>query len=306
MLIDWFTVGAQALNFLILIWLLKRFLYKPILNAVDTREARIKKERADADAIKTAAEAARDDFQKKTAAFDKDRAALMQKAMEAAAAEGQRLMTDAKAAADALTAKRAKAMQTEAKALNKALTARVQDEVFAITRKTLTDLADVSLEDRICEVFIYKIKGFKDQPKSPLSEAIRATSDPILVRSAFDLTKAQHAAIRSAVQKTFSTDAAWQFDTAPDLISGIELTVGGQKLAWSIADYLASLKAGVDDVLKAKDHPKTDPEADPKADPEAGPKPDAKVEVPPNDPPPKDHARKDHPPKDHPQKVAKA
>ena len=41
MLIDWFTVGAQALNFLILVWLLKRFLYKPILDAIDAREKRI-------------------------------------------------------------------------------------------------------------------------------------------------------------------------------------------------------------------------------------------------------------------------
>jgi hypothetical protein len=48
MLIDWFTVGAQALNFLILVWLMKRFLYKPILNAVAEREKRIAAELADA------------------------------------------------------------------------------------------------------------------------------------------------------------------------------------------------------------------------------------------------------------------
>ena len=41
MLIDWFTVAAQAVNFLILVWLLKRFLYKPVLAAVDEREKRI-------------------------------------------------------------------------------------------------------------------------------------------------------------------------------------------------------------------------------------------------------------------------
>ena len=50
MLIDWFTIGAQVLNFLILVWLLKRFLYKPILHAIDAREKRIAKELADADA----------------------------------------------------------------------------------------------------------------------------------------------------------------------------------------------------------------------------------------------------------------
>jgi len=41
MLIDWFTVGAQIVNFLILVWLLQHFLYKPILNAIDAREKRI-------------------------------------------------------------------------------------------------------------------------------------------------------------------------------------------------------------------------------------------------------------------------
>ena len=50
MLIDWFTIAAQALNFLILVWLMKRFLYKPILNAIDAREKRIATELADADA----------------------------------------------------------------------------------------------------------------------------------------------------------------------------------------------------------------------------------------------------------------
>ena len=63
MLIDWFTVGAQALNFIILVWLLKRYLYKPILNAVDTREKRIAAELADADAKRAEAEKAREEFQ---------------------------------------------------------------------------------------------------------------------------------------------------------------------------------------------------------------------------------------------------
>ncbi len=258
MLIDWFTVGAQVLNFLILVWLLKRFLYKPILNAIDAREARIRKERADADAIRTAAELARDDFQKKATAFDQDRAALLQKATDEAASERQRLMTEAQAAADILTAKRAKSLQTEAQTLDKALTSRAQDEVFAIARMALKDLADASLEDRMVEVFTRQIKGFKDQPHSYLSEAIRTASDPIVVRSAFDLTQAQRAAIQSALHDAFSIDVALQFETAPELICGIELTVGGQKLAWSISDYLVSLKSGVDEVLKAKLQPQAE------------------------------------------------
>ena len=84
MLIDWFTVGAQALNFLILVWLMKRFLYKPILHAIDAREKRIAAELADADAKKAEAQKERDEFQHKNEEFDQQRAALLSKATDEA------------------------------------------------------------------------------------------------------------------------------------------------------------------------------------------------------------------------------
>jgi F-type H+-transporting ATPase subunit b len=73
MLIDWFTVVAQIINFLILVWLLKRFLYKPILNAIDAREKKIAKELADADAKKAEALKEREEFQHKNEELDQQR-----------------------------------------------------------------------------------------------------------------------------------------------------------------------------------------------------------------------------------------
>ena len=71
MIIDWFTVGAQTLNFLVLMWLLKRFLYKPILHAIDEREKRIATELANADKKKAEAQKERDEFRKKNEEFDR-------------------------------------------------------------------------------------------------------------------------------------------------------------------------------------------------------------------------------------------
>ena len=73
MLIDWFTAGAQALNFLILVWLLKRFLYRPILDAIDAREKRISADLADADETKAQAQAEREAFRRKNEQFDQER-----------------------------------------------------------------------------------------------------------------------------------------------------------------------------------------------------------------------------------------
>jgi F-type H+-transporting ATPase subunit b len=256
MLIDWFTVGAQALNFLILVWLMKRFLYKPILNAIDAREKRIAKELADADAKKAEAQKERDEFQQKNEEFDQQRAALLTKAADESKTERQRLLGEARKAADALSAKRQESLANDARNLNQAITRRTQDEVFAIARKALTDLATTSLEERMSEVFTRRLRALNGETKRGLAESLKAASEPALVRSAFELPTEQRAAIQKTLNETFSADIQLRFETAPDLVSGIELTSNGQKVGWSITDYLASLEKGVGELMKAKAEPK--------------------------------------------------
>jgi F-type H+-transporting ATPase subunit b len=253
MLIDWFTVLAQVVNFLILVWLLKRFLYRPILDAIDAREKRIAKELADADAKKAEAQKERDEFQHKNEEFEQQRAALLSKATDEAKAERQRLLDEARKAADALSAKRQEALRIDAHNLSQAISRRTQREVFAIARKALTDLATTSLEERMGEVFTRRLREMDGKAKAGLGEALKTATAPALVRSAFDLPAEQRAVIQSALNETFSADVRLRFETAPDLISGIELTTNGQKVAWSIADYLASLGKGVDELLKETD-----------------------------------------------------
>ena len=165
MLIDWFTVGAQTLNFLILVWLMKRFLYKPILHAIDEREKRIAAELADADAKKAEAQQERDEFQHKNEEFDQQRAALLSQATDEVQTERQRLLDAARQAADTLRAKRQDALQREQQSLNDEITRRTQHEVFALTRKTLQDLAGVSLEERMCDVFTQHLRSLNDEVK---------------------------------------------------------------------------------------------------------------------------------------------
>ena len=281
MLIDWFTVGAQALNFLILVWLMKRFLYKPILNAIEEREKRIATELADADAKKAEAQKERDEFQHKNEEFEQQRAALLSKATDEAKAERQRLLDDARKAADALSAKRQEALRSDAVNLNQAIRRRTQQEVFAIARKALMDLATTSLEERIGEVFTRRLRTMDGKAKEGLAEVLKTASEPALVRTAFDLPAAQRAAIQNALNETFSAEVHVRFETAPDLVSGVELTTNGQKIAWSIADYLASLETGVGELLKEKDKPKL--KAAPKSEAETAfkpeePKPETKHE----------------------------
>jgi F-type H+-transporting ATPase subunit b len=248
-LIDWFTVGAQALNFVILVWLMKRFLYKPILHAIDAREKRIAAELADAAAKKADAKKERDEFQQKNEQFDQQRAALLSKATDEANAERLRLLDEARKAADALSATRREVLKSDAHHLTQAIARRAQQEVFAIARKALADLATTGLEERMGEVFTRRLREMDGQAKKGLATALTSASAPAIVRSAFDMPAEQRSTIQNALNEAFSADIHVRFETAPDLVSGIELTTNGHKVAWSIADYLASLEKGVGELL---------------------------------------------------------
>jgi F-type H+-transporting ATPase subunit b len=280
MLFDWFTVAAQALNFLILVWLMKRFLYKPILHAIDEREKRIAAELANADNKETEAQRESDEFRHKNEEFDQQRAALLSKVTDEAIAERQRLFDEARKAAAALSAERQEALRTEEQNIHQAISRRTQQEVFAIARKALMDLSTTSLEERLVDVFTRRLREMDAQSKAGLAEALKTAPDPALVRSAFDLPAEQRAAIQNVLNETFSDEIQIRFETSPELISGIELTTNGQKVAWSIADYLVSLEKGVDELLREKAKPvaKAEPKSEalaelkteePKPDPES-------------------------------------
>ncbi|MGA3344461.1 MAG: F0F1 ATP synthase subunit B [Terracidiphilus sp.] len=245
MLIDWFTVGAQIVNFLILVWLLKHFLYKPILDAIEAREKKIATELADADAKRTEAEKERADFEDKNKAFDQQRSAQLAKAADEARAEHERLIAQAKKDAVDLRASQMDALRRDQIRLGGEITLLAEKEVFEIARKTLADLATVSLEERVGEVFTRRLRELDPKSKELLGAALKNSADPALVRSAFDLPAVQKAAIQNALNELFSADVKIRFGRSQEAICGIELTASGQKVSWNISSYLAALEERV-------------------------------------------------------------
>lgn len=250
MLIDWFTVGAQILNFVILVWMLKRFLYKPIIDAIDAREQKIAAQLADAESKKAEATQEKAEFQHKIDDLEQQGAVLLKVATDNASAEGGRLLDDARQAADTLAAKRQESLRNEAAKLSQAISHTTQKEVFEIARKALAELAGESLEQRICEVFIQRLRAVSGDVRENLASALQAAAKPTLVNTTFALSPQQQDAIRTAVKETFSIAVTLRFETAPDLVCGIELATEGQRLSWSIDEYLRSVEHGVAALLQ--------------------------------------------------------
>ncbi len=261
MLIDWFTVVAQAVNFLILVWLMKRFLYRPILDALDAREQRIAGELADADARKAEAATEREEFRRKNDEFDRQRAAQLSQAAEEAAAERRRLLGDAHKEADDLRARLQDMIGGEYQNLHAEIARRTQAEAFEIVRRALSDLAGASLEERMVDVFVRRLHQLDSAETQRLAPMFSSADATILVRSAFDLPAALCTAIEEAIRTNFAARAPIRFEVTPNLTSGIELITEGQKIAWSISDYVSSLEQDVNELVKVRQAQQRNPTA---------------------------------------------
>lgn len=242
MLIDWFTVIAQAVNFLILVWLMKHFLYKPVLAAIDEREKKIAAELASAAAKMVAADKESADFRKKNQELADTRTTLIKTATEEAAAERTRLIDEAKKAAVALTDKSRESLRLEIEAQVQTIRKRIGNEVYSISKRALTDLSGSEIDERILNVFLRRLKNLSADEKKKLSAAFDTSKSIPTFRTSMDLTATQKDLITSALHEILPVAESLKFEVSSSLIGGIELVTDGQKIAWSISDYVSSLQ----------------------------------------------------------------
>lgn len=241
MLVDGFTTVAQIINFLILVWLLRRFLYKPVLRAMDKREEQMIRARKDADEQRIRAENEKLTFEKKLQELTGERERLLRSAAEQAAEERKKLISAAREEVSELEARWRAALDHERTTLLQEFSTRIEAEIFAISRKVLSDLAGANLEPCIAERFAERLRSLEPGEIDQLAGSPENTSMPVVVASAFELPENSRRQLEEGVRQKLGVREI-QFATAPDLIGGIELRTNGHKLSWTIRNYLSSLQ----------------------------------------------------------------
>jgi F-type H+-transporting ATPase subunit b len=250
MSIDWITVLAQIANFLVLVWLLKRFLYRPILDGIDAREAEISNRMNDAVEAKEKAAAVEADYHEKLRALNVSQAEISETIRKSA--EDQR---------DALLADAAQQMQSERESWQAHLGEEAQkftahlhrvgaETLLSLTRKALTDLADETLEERMARHLVQQLKPMAEDLKKATGDATAATivSHNALPTTVQDSLKAEILTLFPKANVTFKTDVA----QAPGLV----LRLGGAQVDWTLDSYIEGLETLIEDRLNTTAGPK--------------------------------------------------
>jgi len=238
---DWFTVVAQIVNFLILLALLKRFLYGPIVRAMDRRETAIATRMEAADKRIDEAEQERVRYEKLARELAEARDELLFKARKEAEDLRKTLLEKAREEVGLSRAKWHEALRSERESLSRSLRRQVREEVCKVSRRVLREISDSSLEERIALCLERRIGNLGGEELEELARHFRASSRDIVVRSAFEMDhNAREAMIR--VVRTLCDSAIPLFEKDPSMVCGIEVSAGGRSLSWNFEHHLEMLE----------------------------------------------------------------
>lgn len=260
--INWFTFFAQIVNFVILLLLLRRFLYGPITAAMTNREAALA-------ARFQAAEDARVNAENEATALAQERRALARTRDDALAtaiaeADGRRasMLAEARIEVEEMSSRWYDGIAREQAAFLQNVRERIEAEVLRVSERALADLANQELETQVADIFAAQLLHLSAQDRLALVESGGDFRDDVIIRSGFAMPYAQRQYLVEALQQLIymgvqmegpepaplSEEIGVRFEQNTDLLCGIELQVHDRRIAWSMRDYLDELNI---DLLEA-------------------------------------------------------
>jgi F-type H+-transporting ATPase subunit b len=240
--LDWITVAAQIINFLVLVWLLQRFLYGPIVRAMDEREARLAESLREAQQDKETAEAEAKHYREMQETFERQQEERLAIARKEADGLLKSLQADARKKVAAERTEWLKNLADEKADFLSDIQDRSAEAFAAMARRALADLANAKLEDQIARRFLVALRELDERDLKKIKTAYARTGATVAARTAFDLPARRRNEIKAALRDALGKDVDVAFEQSPNLICGIELRVGGQMVRWSLDSFLDDLE----------------------------------------------------------------
>lgn len=240
--LNWSTFILEIINFLVLVWILKHFLYKPVLNVIARRRAGIEKTLADAKEHHEEAEKLKQRYEGRLFEWEQERQQARNKLAEEIEAERvdklSKLQTE-------LEKQQEKARVAEARRQSDAMrkieeTALKQGAYFAT--RLLEQAAGPDTEARLIELLIDELKQLPDERVVSLRNSFEKTAEAIKVVTAYPLSDQQRQSLEQILTKIATPDIPLQFEQNSELLAGVRITIGAWILGTNLQDELEGFK----------------------------------------------------------------
>jgi F-type H+-transporting ATPase subunit b len=258
MLINPWIVLAEIFNFLILVAVLQRFLYKPIMQAMAKREQSIAGQMRSAEARETEAQAHIQQYEQLQAQWDKQTEVRQRQMQQQVETEHADLLKQVRTELENQKTQWNAALRQEQKASLVELRDRARSQLIQTARSTLKTLANTTLEQQMVETFLRQLPTLLaadlDGNLDVLKASVAAPNNvpEWTIRSAFPLDEPLKQRLVEGIQAQLAPQVpfdAFTFETDQDYSCGIELHNKGYKLAWNLDRYLNNLESKLADDL---------------------------------------------------------
>jgi len=233
--LDWTTFILEIINFLILVWLLRRFLYRPVMNVVAERRAAIAKTLEEASSERNEAISLKSQFENRLQDWQKERETARDQLRDEIETERRKRMTQLEGE---LTQQRLRE-QVLAERREESLLREARRQAVALSgqfaAKLLARLADPAIQERLLAMLLEDLAHLNDREREQLA---RSQKGAVLVVSAFPLSEQQRGNITAAFQKVLGIGAEYDFRENPALQAGVSIHIGAQRLQANLQEEL--------------------------------------------------------------------
>jgi F-type H+-transporting ATPase subunit b len=239
---DGWTLALETVNFAVLVWLLHRFLYRPVLRMVDRRRAEIDQRRAEAEKAAADAKAQLADIERQRAQIGAERDA----ALKAAAGEAEKAAAERSAKAErdanAILENGRQVLGREREAALAEARRAALDLGADVARRLLEELpTDVRAEawlDRIVQRLAAMTPADRDALARQVSDGVA-----VVVATAAKMPAGAEDAWRTRIQQALGREAKIAFEPDPKLVAGAQLRFPNALVGLSWQDAIASFRA---------------------------------------------------------------
>lgn len=238
MLIDWFTVVAQIINFLVLLALLKWLLFDRIVRAMDEREEKIATRLRDAQQKQHDVEQRVKDLDWERQGFEANQQERIEEVKKEAQDQRRDLLEKAREEVERARSDWEDALRQEQQEVIENFSHRAGEGLYKAIRQAMEDLADADIQESIVRTFLSRLRGMSDEKRQQVREVLESGKNRIEIVSARTLPEDMRRAIAETLKTQLHHDVETVFDESPELIAGVELKANGHALDWSLDRYL--------------------------------------------------------------------
>jgi len=241
-LIDWFTVAAQVLNFVVLVALLKHFLYGRIIHAMDAREEKVASRLEEAEEQKRQAAQEAESFREKRRELEDKKEDMLDRAKKDAEAQRKEMVGKYRDEVADLRDKWQADLEREQESFFREVREQTLSHVFRISRKAVENLADADLEKQVVPRFLENLQDLKEEDLQGLRTSARESEDGLKVLTRFEMSTGDRKRVTQALHEHLDRELEISYGTSGDVVLGVALVASGHRVAWDLSDYLDELE----------------------------------------------------------------